>query len=138
MDVLNVGGVGDDRLTTATWTLKQPAPPGISQAAPNGTLVVKRPMKIDFDLNDTKYRLAGIAFRRVRGNGPGNGHGNMPKGAITVEERFNGTSTVHVQNTWDNHGQPNTFTWDFFIFVQDESGDVGIIDPDIENRDSGS
>jgi hypothetical protein len=129
-------GPGDPRLTSAKWTLRAAIDGVIQQGEPNQHLIVLGPVNIDFHLPPgSPFRLAGIAFRRVRGGGAANGHGNLPKENIRITEDEDGSSTIHVTNTWTNHGPANTWNWDFFIMVQDEGGDLGIIDPDIENQD---
>jgi hypothetical protein len=136
VDVINtLGGPGDPRLSTAIWTLRTPAPAGITQAAPNSTLVVKAAMDIRFNLpKGSPFRLAGILFKRVRGSGAANGHGNLPKQHIKLDEGADGESSVRVRDTYQDRGTPNTWNWDFYLVVQDESGNIGIIDPDIENQ----
>jgi hypothetical protein len=130
-------GPGDPRLTAATWTLRQAIAGVITQpGGADSRLVVQAPVNIEFHLPAASpFRLAGIAFRRVRGGGPANGHQNMPKEDIRVTELQDGSSTIHVTNHWNDHGPANTWNWDFFIMIQDEGGDIGIIDPDIENQD---
>jgi hypothetical protein len=140
VDVINSGTqAGDDRLCDATWTLQQPAPDGISQPdGPGSSLIVTAPMDIDFDLPAGAYSLAGIAFRRVRGSGPGNGSDNLKKENIRLEQRPDGSSTIHVKDSWASHrkqGSNDRWSWDFYIIVQDAGGGVGIIDPDIENEE---
>ena len=126
---------GDDRLTTATWTLRAPTAT-VTQPGGTGTLVVRGASMIVFNLPaGSPYRFAGVAFKGVRGSGDATGHGNFPKHHIQLKERNDGSSSIFVQDVWGNHGPANTWNWDFYLIIQDEAGDIGIIDPDIENQD---
>jgi hypothetical protein len=45
---------------------------------------------------------------------------------------------IRVHNTWADHraenaGDANRVAWKYYIFVQNEYGSIGAIDPDIEN-----
>ena len=129
---------GDARLCDATWKLRTPAPDGIRQPTASDTMFISQPMEVEFNLAaGSAYRFAGIAFRRVRGSGSGNGHKNFPKEKILITERADGSSAIRVKDAWVDHSPKGThkFNWDFYLIIQDSSGFIGIIDPDIENEE---
>jgi hypothetical protein len=127
---------GDPRLTDAKWTLRKGGPDWVKQDPATGRLIVKeKPAVIAFNIGPgTRYRLAGVAFKMVRGKKDSNGHRNMPKEDIRLTQRADGSSTIYVTNRRVDFGEANSWNWDFFLMVQDDTGAIGIIDPDIENQ----
>lgn len=136
VDIIHTtAGPGYPRLCNAAWQLVTPAPTGISQPGGAGTTIcVTRAMLIDFVLQSPGYTFAGIAFRLVNGGGPGNGSDDMKKEHITIDATG---MKLSIKDSWANHGKPssNPWNWDFYIIVQNDSGNIGIIDPDIQNEE---
>lgn len=93
-------------------------------------------MDIDFIMSDPQYKLAGLTFRRVRGGGAANGSSNLPKEKIKIEEDAqSGATTIHFKDKYADHGKKNSWSWEIYILVQDYTGAIGVIDPDVENQD---
>ncbi len=137
---LTVTQFADINTTTNTprWTVA--AAPVITDSA-NGKvrisaddpnrIVVKGPSRIDLEftiLPAGQFSPAGIAYTQATGTGDRNGKSNFDLGALT-------SSTITITNKLKDSGSgANAPRWKFFVLVQDQSGALGIIDPEIENE----
>ena len=96
----------------------------------NGKLTITVPVgtevQINYQLNDPRYVLLGIAFNP---NGPGAGRQEFPE--VVLNRSTNGSSmSVTDESLASYQGVDYTYV----ILVQEvATGFIGIIDPDIEN-----
>jgi hypothetical protein len=76
------------------------------------------------------YALCGVALKNMASGG-GKGGASFPE--VDINVAGDGSTTLKLQD--DNKGAANsTATYDFWVMAQNSSGDVGLIDPLIENE----
>jgi hypothetical protein len=128
---------GQSRLTPATFTLvPDPELAGVIVQDPKtGNLRVGKPVIIDFQLAvGFGFRPAGVAFRQISPPGGGvdsHGRDNLPKSSIVITDDPFKFPSVKVCNT----RKTKDIAWKLYIFMQDGQGNLGVIDPAIENTD---
>ena len=83
----------------------------------------------DANANTTTYCLGGLALKNMASGG-GSGGANFPE--IEVNVASDGSTTLQLQDA--NKGPANcSVSFDFWVMVQNSSGDLGLIDPLITN-----
>lgn len=98
----------------------------------NGKLTITVPVgtevQINYQLNDPRYVLLGIAFN-PNGAGPGAGRQEFPE--VILNRTTNGSS---MSVTDESLASLQGVDYSYVILVQEvATGCIGIIDPDIEN-----
>jgi hypothetical protein len=78
------------------------------------------------------YRPTGISFYALGvASGGALGIGDLPPSDIRFDVDNNGTPYLRVRDKWTKKGTQGK--WKYTIVVQDANGNIGAIDPEIEN-----
>ena len=105
--------------------------------AASASLTVQKSKKPKFGFNvcdasgaTNTYFLGGVALKNMASSG-GSGGASFPSASVSTAA--DGSTTLQLQD--DNLGSSNsTAQFDFWVLVQNSSGDVGLIDPLINNE----
>jgi hypothetical protein len=97
----------------------------IDPADPN-VIVVQGPAAIDlqFTILPAGFLPAGVIYKQIAGASDPKGKKNFNLGGLAG-------NTITIQDKMVDKG---TQRWEFFVTIQDSTGAIGIIDPDIENE----
>lgn len=135
IDVVNTpNAAGATRCSTATFTLETNPPNGITQNSA-GRLIVTADMMINFNFpNGSAFTPVGLSFKQTVGSIDPKGKNNMPKDQIKITEPPNSGPTLQFRDNCTNKGSAGTLVWKYYLVIQDSTGVVGIIDPEIENQ----
>lgn len=103
-------------------------------AAADATLAVQKGRKpkfafnvADASANTNTFFLAGLALKNLAG---GTGDKSFP--ALDLSVAKDGTTTLNLKDDNDA-GAGTTVKFDFWVLVQNSSGDIGLIDPLVTN-----
>jgi hypothetical protein len=134
VDVINTAAAGAARYSTATFTLQPNPPAGIAQNAA-GRLIVTADTDIIFAFPaGTAFSPIGISHLQKSGRGDSCGKGNFPKQHIAINDQDDGSATIKIRDKCRDRGAPGALVWEIYIAIQNTSGAIGIIDPEISNE----
>lgn len=113
---------------TATFALDPSTPQPPFELRGKSIIVhTMAPTSITFQLNDPNYVLLGVAFEADGTATPSSGRGQFPQ--ITIQ-RSQGGSSLQVQ---DQGTTQNPYSY-LLLVQQVATGEIGLIDPSIENE----
>jgi hypothetical protein len=105
--------------------IKYPTAP----ASQNGIVILKKNAEITFSLNNTSNTLCSMAGLAINGL-PSNNVGNPdPSGGTNFKVTAWNQTTINLKAIGANANS----AWKLFVAVIDGAGNLGIIDPQIEN-----
>jgi hypothetical protein len=112
---------------TATFQLDPSTPPVFELSGKSIIVRTMTPTSITFQLADSNYVLLGVAFEADGTATPSSGRAQFPQ--ITIQRTQKGSS-LQVQ---DQGTTPTPYSY-LLLVQQIATGEIGVIDPSIENE----
>jgi hypothetical protein len=127
---------GSTRFTPAIFTLQNPQNGTIWQDS-TGTLKVNAPVVLQFIFAiGYGFRPVAIALKQTKvpatGKIDSNGRRNLPKATLGVVDDGISPGGITITNVFSD---PKGAAWKIYMLIQDDQGNLGVIDPGVENTD---